>query len=255
MLRAWEPFPNLQELSIPLYNLTFSYILDMKYMQWENRFRHDTLTTINIHFPPYIDGELSVHLFFRTVIVPALKSLTVICPRNATVEGVSGCGRPYPSGPWDSDALEDMIQRSGCQIEHLELVNIFVYEIDIKKTLQVLPDLTHLTFYELGDNEYLVQSTTRLLACLTEGEQTDAPRLRELGIAFAFPDYTDEEHAEGDKWLAQRVIDMAQARAERKLPKLKMTIRIGRPLLRSTREILAEIDKEGIGELIVLVEP
>ncbi|KAL0575010.1 hypothetical protein V5O48_006961 [Marasmius crinis-equi] len=164
MLKVITVFSNLQEFNIPTF--AFVYTDRIHGIEIKKRFCHDTLSTIIIHFPRYVeDGhesyvDLSLHYLFEFVTLPSLRSLKVICPRNTgDVE--------RPARAWEANAYEEMVARSQCRVERLELVNIYVGSSDIQRTLLASPHLTHYTLFDVQDEKHSgTESTESLLECL-----------------------------------------------------------------------------------------
>ncbi|KAL0567018.1 hypothetical protein V5O48_014974 [Marasmius crinis-equi] len=246
MLQVIDSYPSLQEFVIPRFALTYAGRVEA--LSIIKRFRHDTLSTIIIHFPDHIKDEhgsyfdLSLYYFLTIVTLPALRSLTVVCPRN-----IGELERPVRA--WHSEAYKDMVARSQCCIERLELVNIYVCPSDIRQTLFASPHLTHFTLFDVEDDDHFAtESAESVLECLADltFEKPPAPRLQELGISIELPSLSGKELARQEARVAKKVVKMAESRRHHHLPALKLTFRISQPLLYSTRKILEGMDKEAV---------
>ncbi|KAL0567017.1 hypothetical protein V5O48_014973 [Marasmius crinis-equi] len=254
MLNVIEPYPNLQGLNLPTFAL--SYTDRIHEIQIKKRFRHDTLSTVVIHFPDYVeDGyesyvDLSLHYLFEFATLPSLRSLKVICPRN-----IGDVERPVRA--WEANAYEEIVARSQCRVERLELVNIYVNSSDIQRTLLASPHLTHFTLFDVEDEEHSgVESTVSLLECLMDftSEEVLAQKLQELGVAIDLPSLSGEDLARREAEVAERVVRMVDIRQRHHLPPVRLTLRLSQPLLQSTREILERMDKEGIDGIFYLYD-
>ncbi|KAL0564614.1 hypothetical protein V5O48_017430, partial [Marasmius crinis-equi] len=252
MLEILYRFPQVQELIIPYYALTWSSVLQLT-IKPENRFRHEFLTRLSVRFcvgdedefySPYWEegSKYSLYLLFRTVTLPALKQLAV--HRHHSQMGCQCRCRHQAKTlvwSWDSDGFKEMIERSRCTLDRLVLLGIPLRPSEMKRIVLTCSALTTFVYHEDGGME----ATKELLDLLSERL---LPVLRYLGISVV----TSEE--EEELKLARKFVEVLEARRRMGLPALELSLDLRRPLSPSTREILDGMSREAISSVLVSVD-
>ncbi|KAF9258855.1 hypothetical protein L218DRAFT_964147 [Marasmius fiardii PR-910] len=257
-----EGFPDMKELIIPFYCLTWSFKADFRV---KKHFHHRFLTTLSIRFcvedededySPYGECTYSLHPFFYTLTLPSLKQLTVFYPQS-----ICDCkyapASPPRSRPWSSDAFKDMISRSQCELGRLSLIGFPLHPSEIREIICCCPALTTFVFHEaerMDATKYLLD-----LLANRSSDQPDVslslPNLQTLGISVIFPAESESSESEQEADIATRTMEAFRTRRRMNLAPFRLSLDLSRPLLPGTRKILEEMNVRVNSDVLFPMDP